>query len=351
MNVIPHHEQTNCPNLSDEDVYVNITIHNNSDGVINAEFAETRRQPLFNKQSDYKMSIVRMDMPSTNVPYFTYDNDMSVTLRHDASNTIARENLQLIKTYFNSEIASQSTIWSTGQMLQMINNALFDAYDALDVNVGDTLRAPWFEYDSESKRFVLYADLAYEDTDPNRVEVWVNSNLYDRLFPSFDVVTMGENLPDGMDVRFRFIKSQGYYNVVTYANPPPVPTPPLYPDNYVFRIVQDFDTTGNWYDFYKIVVLSRDMNIRKEFVSTLGSEGNTNQLAVVTDFTYDFPTNNADRITYVPTAEYRWMDLLNNTPLDKLSFQLFYQTESTSLIPVKLKPQQTVNLKVLFRKK
>lgn len=356
MDVIPQHEETNCPNLSNEDVYLNVTIHNNENAVINASFQETRRQPLFADQSNYKMSIIRMDMPSTSVPYFTYDNDMSVTLTYPAGGLISEQPLTLIPVYFDPSIAQQNTIWSTGQMLEMVNNALAAAYADLVIQSGGLPGtapqfAPWFVYDSESKRFVLYADLEHADNNANRIEVWVNTNLYDRLIPSFDVETYGENLANGQDVRFRFAIDPGFTNVVEYANPPPIPSPPVYPTNYVFRLVQDYDTTGNWYDFYKIVVISRDINVRKEYVSSRRSDGSTNQLAIVTDFTYDFPTNNADRITYVPSAEYRFMDLLNNTPLDRLSFQIFYQTEDTKLVPVRLKPGESVNLKILFRKK
>jgi hypothetical protein len=32
------------------------------------------------------------------------------------------------------------------------------------------------------------------------------------------------------------------------------------------------------------------------------------------------------RIFYVPTAEFRWTDLISNLPIDRLSFAFYYQT-------------------------
>jgi hypothetical protein len=73
----------NCPNLADEDIYMNVTLFNNTnDRNIPTEYREERGQPFLQKASDYKMSIVRLDLPTDFERIFTFDSSKGYTVTY-----------------------------------------------------------------------------------------------------------------------------------------------------------------------------------------------------------------------------------------------------------------------------
>ena len=57
------------------------------------------------------------------------------------------------------------------------------------------------------------------------------------------------------------------------------------------------------------------------------------------------------QVLYYPAAEYRCIDLLGNSPINSVSFQVSYKTKFGQLIPIILGSQCGANLKILFRRK
>jgi hypothetical protein len=57
------------------------------------------------------------------------------------------------------------------------------------------------------------------------------------------------------------------------------------------------------------------------------------------------------QVVYYPAAEYRCLDLLGNSPINSVSFQVLYKTKFGQLIPVILGSQCGANLKIMFRRK
>jgi len=342
---------SNHPNLADEDIYVNITIENDTQSIKFGEFAETQTQPLLLKQNDYKMSVVRFDMPSSNFPIFVYQNNMSVTLFHPNTGAVSEQLLIAVNRSLTPSTLPIEGIWYIDQLMEMINTALSTAFTALGALPGGSPTvAPYFAYEPETKLISLYTPFEYQDTNAQRIEVWTNFTLFDNIFPSFDVqFTDWAPQPDGKQIRF-LIKNLKT-NIIIDPTILPEPAVPVFPGQYLIKTTQGVETTGTMFTFYKIVITSNIMNIRHESLSTSTSDGNPNNIPIVTDFDYSFDTINYDRITYIPTAEYRWIDLLTDLPLTQLGFKVHVQDQAGKLTPVRMLPGDSINIKFLFRKK
>lgn len=61
------------PDLSDENIYLNVTLYNSGNDEINAEYTEERSIPILPRASDYKMTVVRFDLPTSSAPLFIFD--------------------------------------------------------------------------------------------------------------------------------------------------------------------------------------------------------------------------------------------------------------------------------------
>jgi hypothetical protein len=54
-------------------------------------------------------------------------------------------------------------------------------------------------------------------------------------------------------------------------------------------------------------------------------------------------------LLFVSQGEFRWMDLLSDKPLDRLSFDFRWQKTDQSLEQLKLEPEESVSIKLYFR--
>jgi hypothetical protein len=81
-----------------------------------------------------------------------------------------------------------------------------------------------------------------------------------------------------------------------------------------------------------------------------GDPGITN---VLTDFQLTVtPSNNYNgEISYVPTAEYRWIDMTQGVNLNKLDLSAFWKDKYGNSFPIYLPVNCSANIKLLFRSK
>lgn len=343
-------------NLSNQDIYVNVSLTNTNDvGVLPAKFLEERAQPLLKNPSEYKMSVVRFDIPSTAIKKFSYQNDFIITLVHPASGLQSQQTMVLIPSDVGTTLDDDPLgVWSFNQITQSINvtyqtafNDLVAQYEAINgpgswvTDPGNRPQSPPIMYYNEvDKLFSVYCPTDMEDSNADRVELWWNYEFH-RLFITFYVEFYGIGIPTNLDIRVKIydqLKNSETVNTINY-----------------YVMTQEYETTTLWFDTYKIVIVSHSMPIRREYIAAISNQldisGNTVQLGVLADFDYSFDTANISRIRYIPSAEFRWIDLLTTTPLKKLDIEIFVENTQGTLRPVILQPGQTFNCKLLFRRK
>lgn len=353
-------------NDKDENIYLNITVHNDfADKAVYAEYSESRNQPLLDCPNDYEMSIIRFDMPSTAIPKFIMNRprDLSITLVYPDENLISKQILQLFQISYSTDLGERDDyIWYFKQIVISVNDALSLAYADIVTQYeaihgggswaasGGPQSQPYLVYDVPERLFIFYCPQLMVDTNTNRIELWFNYEMF-RLFETFLAEFYGYDEADGKDVRLvirSFLTNSETISGVAY-----------------YKMEQEYSSLPNWYRVYKIVIVSNALISRKEYITfktanpdsafarniQRGQGGTVNTLGIVQDFDYSFFTPNVERITYNPTAEYRWVDLLSNKPLNAIDFKVYVQSEAGDLRPIVLEPNDNVNIKILFRKR
>jgi hypothetical protein len=85
-----------------------------------------------------------------------------------------------------------------------------------------------------------------------------------------------------------------------------------------------------------------------------GGGGNNSDISTqISDIQIPLTSGNEYKptITYTPSGEYRLIDLLGNSPINQIGFQISYKTKFGQVVPFALAPQCGANLKILFRRK
>lgn len=355
--------------LSNEDIYLNITVHNGkTDDILAASYSAERNQPLLDNPSDYKVAVVRFDCPSTSFPIqvFNKPHDYSLTLYFGPDNLTSQQiltNFQIdYTTNPNPLISNPDYVYYFKQFCLSLNSSFLSAYNGIvsqyDAINGPgawalafpTQAAPFIYFEPTTDVFKIVTPVINDNNNPNGVEIWFNHALF-QCFLSFMGKFYGFDRPDGKDVQIVVtdFKNNRYDANFTFN-----PTAGAF-----YHISQEFKALNEFYRVYKIVILSNSLVSRKEYISVYSpsstdgtsEDGSVNSIGIVQDFDYEFYDPNSTRIVYNPSGPWRWMDLLSNAPLTKVDFQVFAQSERGALLPVQLLPNQNCNIKLCFRKK
>jgi hypothetical protein len=221
---------------------------------------------------------------------------------------------------------------------------------------------PVLTWDNINRIAILNADvLGYNDVvippaTPNFISIWMNSNMY-QLFSSFPSIIYGLSAANlGKNVRIA-TNSLGGSNITVF---PPIPPPlPLLQYN-ALQIIQEYSTTAVWTPITSIVFTSNTLPIVPNQVSApllffnglrFASGGNNSNISqVITDFVAE-EGNYKPSITYLPTAQYRLVSLMGNTPVYNLDVEVFFKNRVGELVPFRLSSGSTATIKILFTRK
>ena len=132
----------------------------------------------------------------------------------------------------------------------------------------------------------------------------------------------------------------------------------------MWEVPQEFNSTDAWSPI-DCLVFTSTMPLQQEVASTtnflIGSGMMTNSgssnstIPSFTDLSLSLgggATDYLGKITYAPTAQYRWLEFTSAQALSNISFQLLWRHRVTDrLYPVFLKPAGSVQMKLLLQRK
>jgi len=359
MTSIKHYTTVNV--LSDETVIYNVTLNNPVDktDVIQARYTEVRNQPLLEKQSDYKLGLLRANIPTTAIPiFFQTEGDFNITLEHEPSGIYSDKteipyiNISPILT------GSDRPVWTINQFIQSVNAGLETAFLSLIANyeavngvnswTSDATKAQNAPFITFSNNLItLYWDERSDQTLGEECYIWMSYRLG---YKFQNAALVSYNSPTGRDWRYQTINLN--VNRVEIDNGVDTAYSALFQ-------TQDTATIDLWYELYKVVLTSSALHVRQEFVSVTGgednitSDGNNIKVPILEDFSIQLgeDLNHLSRIQFFPAGELRRIDLLSDTPLNKIDFQIFYQSEDLKLRPLFLQPGESIDLKFSFQKR
>jgi hypothetical protein len=330
----------------DDHQYYNISIRNDSTAYINATYSQTSTTAILDNPSDTHLTFVRWKVPAGGIPLFTFVDDYYyVTLTY--SSTDFTEPVVFISG--NLSDTTDKGVYSIFDFLKMINIALSDAFDALKIAfpAAPPSTAPFiiFNPDSQLFSFIGIDDYSAVIASAPTIEVWLNTVLYQR-FGTFQAFFNG------------FTQTYKNYNIEFYDRGNNLgtftdPTMASYLD-----MKQELEAIGLMQDITAIVFTTTSIPIKAEYVQLAGSNNSssTNTRKIITDFEPEISGNSPSPSAslfyqYFPTGPYRLVDLLSNTPLYTIDIQIYWQDKNGDLFPIKIPPNQSATMKILFQKK
>lgn len=372
-------------------IYYDITVSNIASVESNPPtlyFNETRNNPFILNPESYYLSIVRFTLDTTTLPIIQpviqpNQSNRDLTLYSFTlswTNPVApfqEFNYQQFVNYqpqnlgaiipsppsqtdngLQNNATGYYDIYSTQYWIYLINIALQSAYNGLNalvVGAGLALpspNAPVMTWSNELEMGILNLDDAgYDDTTSNYISVWMNSSMY-QLFSSFPVIIYGLS-PSGLGKNVRVVTtSLGGSNIIQF--------PPVAPTYTAIQVIQEFSTLSVWTPITSIVFTSNTLPIVPNNISApllffngtrFSSGGNNANIAnVITDFVGG-DGKYKPSITYLPTAQYRLVSLVGNTPIFNIDIEVYYRNRVGELVPFRLSSGSTATVKILFTRK
>lgn len=367
-----------------DNIYYNLFITNNTNHDLPLETDLTLTSPLISNPADYEMSIVKFSLPGGNIPLFN-NNVRSATASYPDSKriiTVVKWDGAGVKTVAENALVWNPTAYFGGAysfaeynyqtVIDTMNSALKASFTTLGVADADI---PYFVYAPESDliNFVLPTATCRNNLQNTVLPPNTGVSTY-QIFMSSELGqwTQGFNLYYTASAPYGFTDDYKYTQLMVFRSDevstasPPWGTGPTFP----LTIKSGFSTTSYFNKCKSIIITSRNIPVSQENypvlnaidkvpLSYLANDSSSSTLNIVSDFTIS-PQNGADTrqyLEYLPTAEYRIIDLVSGAPLSRIDFQVWYlnsdqnQTTGFNLSQFMLDPGQSFAMKVLFRRK
>lgn len=369
--------------------YLDINIVNN-DTVGNKDavkliFNEIRNSPIIQNPSEYFFSIIRFSLETPSLPLMIPQVQIgqidpnkliySITLNYTSpvnGITYEKQNFIIYIPQTNASVpdtplvkqdfGSGSTyyyVYNFQYFVQLVNKTFATCLSDLNVLVLagtgaplPSLNAPFMEWDTFNNVAILNADIAgFNRSLTHPINIFFNTPLF-TLFSSFQANYLGyQNIVNGKNYLITVEDANGTNSIIL-------------PSYTALQMYQDYPTSALWNPVNSLVFTTGTIPVNPSQVSaplivnsevSLLTEGgnNANISNMLTDFEvpltegWEYKPN----IYYNPSAEYRLVDLLGNSPLNNISVQVFWKDAFANLNPFYLNSGCNANIKILFRRK
>jgi hypothetical protein len=297
-------------------------------------------KPILHKASDYKMTIIRFNAPLNSIiPNYDMTDRVFIIRFVSGPNvhtrSISGDNIKGFSILGFVTVLNQLLLLLTQDLGQPQN------------------MAPYFTWDENTGKFYLIISIGVKN-ELDFIDVNRDVHFFMAGFPTI-------KLPDGfyrIDIRAP-LNDNYYYLSAKYNNNgvPLLGNPPTqYNSN---KIASEFNTDYRFNLLQSVVVLS-NIPVRQETLplATHNAVSDpTNPLSyiaslpILNDFRglierYGDQNSN---LLYVNQGEFRWIDLVSDKPLDRLSFDFRWQKTDQSLEQLKLEPGESISIKIYFR--
>jgi len=350
-------------------------------------FTQTRNKPFLQKPDDYYLSVVRFQIDTNSLPVFNAviqfnQGDLNLTIYSVTltwNNPVAPFQQFNQQTYVNwspqdlvSPIPQPPSLtqdkfqddsggyyyaYNYAYFIQLINNAFSVCFASLSVQVSmaglvlPTTNAPVMVWNGDKNVAILNADiLGYNSTSANKILIYFNLPMYN-LFNTMPSYIVSGTSPIGKNF---LIDTNNFGNSTVVGFP-------FYSPTYnALQIFQEQSCLGVWSPITGIVITSNTLPINStnianpciylNGIATNNNGNNSNVEQVLTDF--QAPDGQyKNQITYIPSAQYRYIDLTGNSPLYTIDINMYWRNKVSKLIPFRLTAGSGASLKILFQKK
>lgn len=361
-----------------DNIYVNVVFnHDNINSIIPqaAEYKVTKTIPILDKCSDYYLSVIKFDLPLRDVPLYIFPVIPGSGLTNIAPMVIGirtggvNYSVQLIYKPDNNYIQPNQNdpnqqiitpyyfVYSYENLIKSINTALSSAY----VSSGLSLLGhdyPYFYIDYKSQLINLVVD--YRDfaptatpTTPDPIPVaTIYMNEYLQFYlTSFPYNYIGDNI-SGRAYEFNLV-TYGDYNLQSAIGGFTI-------NQKIFT--QEYQTLNTWNALKKLLITTSSIPIISEYTPNnnsgstsvgINNSGISATFPIISDFTpqLEFPGQTRSTAYYVPTSQYRLVDLKSDIQLNTIDLRVYWVDLYNNIYPLTLSIFQQGSIKLGFFKK
>lgn len=308
-----------------KNIYYNFTYYNDDTVDRPAIISQTRVQNILDDPSNYKLAVIRFNIPAVNIPIQNKfkENYYYVKLVFDGAEVL------IYVQQIPNAVVNLGRIWSYQSFIDGINNAFKTAFDQLKILKPLMVQTlpPKIILNNNNDKLEFYFEQSYDSSIPNNIQVIVNNKLY-YTFPTLPAFGLAS------DESFVITVQDQLTNTITLNTI----------DYYIM-----YEETSSLFlinDFQNIQFESDTIPISPELID--GSKNITRR--VLTDFEGIQQTNNRSSIQYFPQGPLRWIDLKSNHGLRDTDLRILWSTKDGSTHLVYIPPNEALSVKLLFRR-
>lgn len=360
---------------ADDLVYINMTFVNNEDYPQPASVTETRSPAILENSSEWLMSVVRFDVDShaipINVPLMFEDPITGIKSQTQTRSTIFITYLGI--TYDQDIIFVPNpgpilpgpippsyipAIFDYQVWYNFVNTALALAF----TDAGLVGTAPKFIFNPLTGLVDLYVDQNFiPAAGPNQAYISVNETLYQYLTNfeyNYNIQVYTNKVPFSIAI-FR-ITNDNTVVMPAIGSRQGLPLSLQAAPANLYRTTQLSAGTGSFSSLRSILLTSNLLPFKPEGISTVGPNGGNNSYntSAIFPILSDFLVPTESKVTdfrvvneYLPTAQYRYINLVGRNALNTIDIKMFWSDFQGNIYPIFLGANASMSVKMLFQKK
>lgn len=337
-----------------DNIYLNVVFQNNTQLEKVAEYNVTKNQPILDNPSNYYGTVIRFDVPLNSIPLMIMpivpnqanpnltpfifsinasDSQVIYVPDNNLTAPVQNQQTQVVTPYYY--------VYSFGNVLSAFNTAINAAFVAAGSPGGGA--APLLVFNSQTQLLGFIVSTAFITSGAT---LSINYALVN-YFEGFRI-NYNSTLNNGTFI-FENTGNNGF-NISGQTTA--VSTPPTN-----LLVQQDYSAMEYWLSLRKIVLISNTIPVNYEYIPAFDSAGTqtgvTVSIPIFTDFVPNIELVGQSRsiAVYNPSAQYRLVDLLGNTPLYNIDLKINWQDKNGTYYPVFIEPGQQASVKIAFIRK
>jgi hypothetical protein len=314
-------------------------------------------QPAPNTDIDLTIYSVTLEWKNPVAPFQTFTKQTYIRFAPQVLSADIPPNPTQTGTGLQYNLGGYYYVYNYQYFIYLINGAFISCFNDLNALVTGaglvlpTTHAPVMAFNTDNNCALVNCDvLGYATTASSHIRIYFNTPLT-QLFSSFPARLLGFNEPLGKNSQL-ITNSFQDSNIIKY--------PPYNPTYDAIQVFQEFSTTALWCPITSVVFTSNTLPIVSNQVSNpviyqngvqIGNNGNN---ALISQTITDFVANEGfykPQLIYEPSAQFRYLELISNRPLNTFDLNVFWKDKTGTLIPFLLSSGSTATIKVLFTKK
>jgi len=334
-------------------IYYNATVVNNTTGPLPAVCNDTRSQAIIHVPERWDMSIVRFDVDTSLIPIAKLPMDASAPGTGFTELSVTFVDTGIVPSQIvgpTPGISFTNGLETSMQAVVDSLNSSFRDYANL-TSVAKPSDPPYIWFNAEQELLQIFAPSSWIGSN---IEIYVNKAMrrYLRGLP-FEAAYQ----PNGRD--FRLMLESSWQAAANDRPGFPAAIQQPYASAGLIYKTQEAKLLSSWSASRSIYLTTDSFPVSSESIPNsvlLSNRGSvsSSSIPIVTDFIFSTdgtPAADRDRMEYLPTAEYRMIQLGGREPIMRVNLQAWWTDFSGNSYPIELAEGGSFSAKVLFRKK